>query len=316
MNMTMATNFLTRCFRPGETIALLLRREEPVKIAQRTIRLEQAVAPAYMRWLAHENANGVNVYVAANPLRFGSRRRTKECIAEVRHLYLDIDSEGDARLAALRASDLVPQPNSIVFTSPGKYQVLWSVQGFDFAMQELMLKQLASAFGGDAACTDCNRVIRVPGFHNAKYTPAHFVNVEYLSGSAAQPEGFRLADGSSSAMHLLRGSVGRPASGKNTHSEQDWAWVIAELTSGKDATQLTEELAARRPDKPNPDYYAQRTVDMASACLALLAGASIEDVIAMLEARHSAALPAALCSARAREIAQTSAQRIARRKLA
>ena len=316
MNTTMAIDFLTRCFRPEDTIAVLLRREEPVRIAQRTIRLEQAVAPAFMRWLAHENADGVNVYIAANPLRSGSRRRTKECIAEVRHLYLDIDCDGDARLAALRASDLVPQPNVIVSTSPGKYQVLWSVQGFDFATQELMLKQLASAFGGDAACTDCNRVVRVPGFHNAKYTPAHPVTVEYLSGSAATPGDFRLADGSLSAMHSLRGSARRPATGKSTHSEQDWAWVIAELTSGKDAAQLTEELAVRRPDKPNPSYYAQRTVDMASARLALLAGTSSHDVIAMLEARHSAALPTALCSARAREIAQTAAQRIARRNLA
>ena len=295
---------------------MLLRREEPARIAQRTVRLEQAIAPAYMRWLAHENAGGVNVYFAANPLRSGSRRRTKECIAEVRHLYLDIDCEGDARLAALRASDLVPQPNAIVSTSPGKYQVLWSVQGFDFATQEMTLKQLASAFGGDPACTDCNRVVRVPGFHNAKYTPAHPVTVEYLSSSAARPGNFRLADGSPSTMHSLRGSVGRPASGKNTHSEQDWAWVIAELTSGKDATQLTEELAARRPDKPNPGYYAQRTVDSASARLALLAGASMADVITSLEARRSAALPAALCSARAREIAQTAAQMVARRKLA
>ena len=63
-------------------------------------------------------------------------------------------------------------------------------------------------------------------------------------------------------------------------------------------------------------YYAQCTVDMASARLALLAGDSIYDVITSLEARHAATLPAALCSARAREIAQTAAHMIARRKLA
>ena len=44
-----AKDFLTRCFAPAETIALLLRREEPVRIAQRIVRLEQATAPAYMR---------------------------------------------------------------------------------------------------------------------------------------------------------------------------------------------------------------------------------------------------------------------------
>lgn len=315
MNTTMATDFLTRCFRPGETIAVLLRSELPARIAQRIVRLEQATAPAYMRWLAHENASGVNVYVAANPLRSGSRKRTKECIAEIRHLYLDIDSDGGARVAALRASDTVPEANAIIATSPGKYQVLWSVECFDFATQEVMLKQLASAFGGDAACTDCNRVIRIPGFHNAKYTPTHPITVEYLSGSAAKPEDFRLASSSPFAVLPLRGSARPFASGKHTDSERDWAWVLSELSSGKDAAQLTEELAVRRSDKPNPLYYAQRTVDMASARLALLAGTSIHDVIINLEARHSAALPAALCSARAREIAQTAAHIIARRKL-
>ena len=265
MNTTIATEFLTRCFRPGETIAVLLRRELPSRIVQRIVRLEQATAPAYMRWLAHENASGVNVYVAANPLRSGSRKRTKESIAEVRHLYIDIDHDGDTCLAALCASDTAPEPNAIISTSPGKYQVLWSVEGFDFAMQELMLKQLASTFGGDAACTDCNRVIRVPGFHNVKYTPAHAVTVEYLSGSAARPKDFRLASRSPLAVLPLRGPARLSPSGKHTHSEQDWAWVLSELSSGKDATQLAEELAVRRADKPNPLYYAQRTVDMASA---------------------------------------------------
>ena len=183
-------------------------------------------------------------------------------------------------------------------------------------MQELMLKQLAYTFGGDAACTDCNRVLRVPGFHNAKYTPAHPVTVEYLSGSTAKPEDFRLADSSPSRVLPLRGSARPTASGKHTHSEQDWAWVLAELSSGKGADQLIKTLAVRRADKPNPLYYAQRTVDMASARLALLAGDSVHAVITSLEARHSATLPAALRSARAQEIAQTAAHTIARRKLA
>jgi hypothetical protein len=88
------------------------------------------------------------------------------------------------------------------------------------------------------------------------------------------------------------------------------------LTGGKDAVQLTQALAVRRADKPNPLYYAQRTVDMASARLALLAGNPIHDVIATLEARRVAELPATLCSARAREIAHTAARMIARKQIA
>lgn len=316
MNTTMAAEFLTRCFAPGETIALLLRREEPVKIAQRIVRLEQATAPAYMRWLAHENASCTNIYVAANPLRSGSRKRTKESIAEVRHLYLDIDVDGDARLAELGASDAVPEPTILISTSPGKYQVLWRVEGFDFERQELALKQLAITFGGDTACTDCNRVIRVPGFHNAKYKPAYPVTVDYVNGSISAPDNFRLADVSPDAVFLSRGISQQSPGRKHTHSEQDWAWVLSELSSGREVAVVTETLAVRRADKPNPLYYARRTVDIASARLALLAGSSIQDVIKMLEARQIAQIPAALCSARAREIAQTAAHMITRSKIA
>jgi len=76
-----AADFLTRCFAPGETVALFLRRENPAGIFQRIVPLERALAPRYLGWLAHENSIGANIYVAANPLRCGSRKRTKESIA-------------------------------------------------------------------------------------------------------------------------------------------------------------------------------------------------------------------------------------------
>src|SRR5271154_6324322 len=109
-----AADFLTRCFAPGESIALLLRRENPDGILQRIVPLECALAPRYLGWLPHENSTGANVYVAANPVHYGSRKHTKESIAAVRHLYLDLDTDGEARLASLRASDAVPTPNAIV----------------------------------------------------------------------------------------------------------------------------------------------------------------------------------------------------------
>ena len=178
-----AADFLTRCFAPGESIALLLRRENPDGILQRIAPLERALVPRYLGWLAHENSIGANVYVAANPVHSGSRKRTKESIAAVRHLYLDLDTDGEARLASLRASDAVPTPNAIVSTSLGKYQILWRVDGFTLEQQESALKLLAVTFGGDPACTDCNRVLRLPGFLNCKYDPAYPVTVEYPGDS-------------------------------------------------------------------------------------------------------------------------------------
>lgn len=315
-----AANFLSKCFAPSETIALLLRREDASRPQQRITVLEQVLAPRYMAWLAYENHNGANVYVSANPLQNGSRKRTKECIASVRHIYIDIDEDGDARLAALRASDRVPIPTSILSTSPGKFQALWRVAGFDFERQEQTLKLLTQAFGGDPACTDRNRVLRIPGFLNQKYSPAHLVTVEYPNDATYGPEDFRLDDVSGSPVLPRDGKAQKSHADstprKHSHSEDDWVWVCSELVHGKDFAKLTLELASRRADKPDPLYYAQRTIDVASARFWLADGIPIGDVITKLELRRRFEIPAALCSARAREIAATAQHMIVRRKTA
>ena len=311
-----AANFLTRSFASCETIALLLRREDPPRPQQRVVTVEQVLAPRYMSWLNFENDNGANIYVSANPLRPASRKRTKECIASVRHIYIDIDDDGDARLAALRASDLVPTPTAIISTSPGKYQALWRVAGFDFEGQEQTLKLIAQAFGGDPACTDRNRVLRVPGFLNRKYSPAHPVAVEYPADAIYGPADFRLENIEVSSVLPLCGNTRKKPVGKHSHSEDDWVWVCARLAHNMDATKLTRELASRRADKSDPLYYAQRTVDVASARLWLADGIPIDDVITMLEVRRRFEIPAALCFARAREIAATAQRMIARQKTA
>ena len=316
IQVDLAYEFLIRSFAPGETLAILLRSESQAKTQQRIVRFECAVAPRYLRWMAYENARGANVYVAANPLRFGSRKRTKESIDEVRHLYIDIDSDGDPRLAAIRSSDAVPNPSAILSTSPGKYQVLWQVDNFRFAEQERLLKLLAIMFGGDPACTDCNRVLRLPGFLNHKYDPPHLVTAEYPSSSVSKAEDFRLDDALMESLPICPRMPAHIAPGEKTNSENDWAWVFRELGAGKDPVKLTRTLAERRSDKPNPLYYAQRTVDIASARLWLLEGIPFGDVVTMLEVRRRFEIPSTPNLARAHEIARTAQHMISRQKIA
>src|SRR5215471_2164527 len=307
-----ARDFLARSFAPGETIALLIRHQAPDQTWQRIVPLERVLEPHYLAWLANENWEGANIHVGANPLRPHSRKRTKDSIARVRHLYLDLDHDGELRLATLRASDRVPEPNAIVRTSVGKYQLLWRVSGFSSAQQEAMLKTLASVFGGDPACTDSNRVLRLPGFLNWKYVPAFPVRVEYLSDATWNRDHFLLEVSHSEpgfGAHLISRHE-RPHKGSN--SENDWAWVLEELAHGGDAAELTRLLASRRPDKSNPLYYAQRTVDLASVKLWLSGGIPMADVIRMLERRRATEIPAALGRARAREIAQTAKRSLTR----
>jgi hypothetical protein len=316
INTRIVAEFLTRSFRPNETIAIVVRRISPATIAQRIVLLERALQPRYMAWLARENATGANVYVAANPLASGSRRRTKESIAEVRHLYLDLDTDGEAKLAALRATNTVPIPTAIVSTSAGKYQVLWRVESFSFEQQESLLKLLAITFGGDPACTDCNRVLRLPGFLNQKYAPAPVVTVQYPSESTLRFRDFQV-DVPLPNRDLIRRLIGAgKATGKHSNSEQDWAWILGELARGRDPVKLTRTLAERRADKSDPVYYAQRTVDVASAWLWLNDGIPMGDIVTMLQVRRRFQIPDKLCSARAHEIAFTAQRMIARKKIA
>jgi hypothetical protein len=316
IDLGIAREFLGRSFAPSETIAIVLRRTSPATIAQRIVTLERALQPRYLGWLAHENVTGASVYFAANPLVSGSRKRTKESVAEVRHLYLDLDTDGEAKLAALRISNTVPIPTAIVSTSPGKYQVLWRVESIPFDQQETLLKLLAITFGGDPACTDCNRVLRMPGFLNQKYAPAHLVTVEYGASSVSHSEDFKLPYAVPNR-ELIRERIAPPKpTGKHSHSESDWAWILGELARGKDPLKLTRSLAERRPDKSNPVYYAGRTVDVASAWLWLKDGFPIGDVVTMLQVRRRFQIPDKLCSARAHEIAFTAQRMIARKKIA
>jgi hypothetical protein len=57
-------------------------------------------------------------------------------------------------------------------------------------------------------------------------------------------------------------------------------------------------------------------VDLASARLWLVEGVPADEVVAMLEVRRRFEIPAALASARAREIAQTAQRMLARGDLA
>lgn len=302
-----AGEFLAEWFGAEDTFALLLRHAYPSRTRQRIVRQGDLLKSNYLGWLAHENAHGGNVYFSVNSLLPDAKKRTKDAVAEARALYLDLDEDGDRKMAAIRASDNVPPPSIVIRTSPGKYQILWRVRGFSIAEQEAMLKTLAATFGGDRACTDCARVLRLPGFFNRKYTPACPVT---LASDAIQtvysPEEFRLEMPSVALADSGSVNVHRPL-GSATQSENDWAWVMAQLAAGVPACQIVQILIALRCDKPNPHYYAVRTVDVASAVLWARKGISSETIVRQLETRNQS-----LSKDRAAEIAATASRFVER----
>src|ERR1035437_10074788 len=302
-----AGEFLSEWFGAGETFALLLRQADPSRTRQRIVRQGDLLKANYLGWLAHENAHGGNVYFSVNPLLADAKKRTKNAIAEARALYLDLDEDGDRKMAAIQASDNLPPPSVVIRTSPGKYQILWRVRGFSIPEQEAMLKTLAAAFGGDRACTDCARVLRLPGFFNRKYTPACLVTLASDGiRTVYSPEDFRLEMPSVALADSGSVNAHRPL-GNATQSENDWAWVMAQLAAGIPANQIVPELIALRCDKPNPLYYARRTVDVARAVLWARKGISSETIIRRIETRNQS-----LSKDRAAEIAATASRFVQR----
>ena len=114
-----ALRFLSEWFRPEETFALLVRYPEESRSLQRIVRLPDLMITNYLGWLAFENSRGANIYFSINPLSFGAKKRTKSAIASAKGLYLDLDSDGDRRLATLRGSNAVPAHHEICKATKG-----------------------------------------------------------------------------------------------------------------------------------------------------------------------------------------------------
>jgi hypothetical protein len=165
-----ARQFLSEWFQPDDTFAILARQPEASRTQQRIVRLSDLITSDYLGWLAFENSRGANIYFSINPLAFGAKKRTKSAVAAAKGLYLDLDSDGDHKLATLRKANTVPPPKAVIHISIGRYLALWRVKGFTIPA-EAMLKGLAESFGGDRACTDFVRVFRLPGFFNRNTVP-------------------------------------------------------------------------------------------------------------------------------------------------
>ena len=282
-----ASAYIRANFQPEDRLAVILIQqegEEKGRVEQKFWSAAMAAAPKTQAWLRYRNAHGWDVYASANPLRPGARGRRKEDVLEARWLYLDADRDGDATLERIdrdAEERTIPQPTAVVNTSPGRYQVLWRIRGTETARAEDMLRRLAHHYGTDRAATDCARVLRLPGFRSRKRdAPVRLLC--YRQGPPSSLEGFPqdlpLPDESwadRTAEPGRTGSAGcRSMGGDTSQSGQDWAWTREQLRRGRNAAEVRAELAARRPDKSNPDQYATRTVDNAQRSLASEIGRS------------------------------------------
>jgi hypothetical protein len=259
-----APEYLFALHEPSDQVAVLVRNRTRHQTTQRILPAEAIASPHFQSWLHAQNQSGADIFIGMNPVREGSRNRTKEQIREIRHTYLDLDEEAGASLQAIRTSGDVPPPNFVLDTSPGKHQVVWRVDGLDTSQAETLLRALASQYGGDPAATDISRLLRLPGFTNRKYNEAFVVRVHHETDAQYHGQDFHLQEDSpDSPRHLSdsqQGSRKIPV-GHRSQSEADWAYARRALSRGDNPDEIVRRIADyRADDKADPAYYARLTV--------------------------------------------------------
>src|SRR5882672_3862844 len=176
-----ASEYINTNFKPSERIAVLVLNRSLRETTQRITTAQKAASPEFQAWLRYKNANGADIYVGMNPLKQDASTRTKDDIETIRHLYVDLDHDGSAALEGIKNSDLVPQPNYVLNTSPEKFQVVWKAEGVTLEEAEALQHAMVREFGGDPAATDSTRVLRLPGFANKKYDQDFYVKAHAQS---------------------------------------------------------------------------------------------------------------------------------------
>ncbi len=261
-------NYITDNFQPDDRLALVIKNQKNSELSQYIVTAERMAMRGYQAWLRFEDSQGSDIYVGMNPLKPGSRRRTKDDIALVRHLYLDLNHQGLQSLEAICDDTRIPNPSYVLNTSQGKYQVVWKTIGHDIETAERLQRTMAWEYGADRAATDITRVLRIPGFHNHKYDPPYGVTAERLSFLTYTLSDFQIGlqpestAGAQTEDTRYRAPQRR---GLVSQSEKDWAETLQRLEQGEDPVAVQSWLEQKRQDKAKPNYYAALTVRKAIA---------------------------------------------------
>ena len=251
-------------FERADRIALLVLNRDFAETIQRITSADKASSPEFQAWLRYKNANGSDIYIGMNPLRPDASTRTKDDIESIRHVYLDLDDGGQDVLKTVEDSSVLPKPNYVLTSSPGKFQIVWKVEGMSMEEAEGLLHAVARDFGGDPAATDATRVLRLPGFANKKYETDFYVEARQESSETYHLRDFKLHfDAQDSPRHnyLEHAKSSSLPRTQLSQSERDWAFAKRALARGEDPKELIRQIAEFRcNDKHDPLDYARRTV--------------------------------------------------------
>ncbi|MGH9440562.1 MAG: DNA-primase RepB domain-containing protein, partial [Terriglobia bacterium] len=221
--------YIRQNFKPADRLAVVIINRKEGTVTQRVESIETIASAAYQAWLRGENARGSDIYISQNSLQETAKGRTKADIAAIRHVYLDLDDDGPKALTAIESSSNVPTPSYVINSSPGKYQVIWKVEGMNQDQAEALQRVMVKEFGADPAATDSARVLRLPGFFNKKYEQPFRVVAKARSSQTYHLADFTLAHDQTQTIQPVSQTNGAPRAAGQSHrtpSEHDWRWAM------------------------------------------------------------------------------------------
>jgi len=263
MNSVTSWDYIKDNYEADDRLAVVIKQPSG-QVVQRINTAERIAALDFQRWLRFENLSGGNIYLSANALCGQATARTRSQIATIRHVYLDIDVNGEKVLQTILHDSHIPQASYVLNTSPRKFQTIWKVEGFTVGQVEALQRSMSATFGADRAVVDAARVLRLPGFYNRKGEPPHRVTAEQLSKDVYNPSHFQLPTPELDQPEMRRMRVEHHP-GSLSQSERDWAETLQRLSRGESPTAVKAWLQGTRQDKSQPAYYAEITVRKAAA---------------------------------------------------
>ena len=183
--------FLRTAYRADDWVAVFLKSYDTGQVAQRVAPVARIATPRFQAWLRWRNRLRWNIYVSVNAIAPGSSSRTRGAVADIRHVFVEADQDGDEVLARIAQRQDLPAPSYVLHSSSGRVHVLWRAKEFSAGTVEALQKLLAVQLGTDPAATPCTQTTRLPGFFNHKRQPPSLVTVDYGdTASAFGPDRF------------------------------------------------------------------------------------------------------------------------------
>ena len=164
--------FLRTAFQRDDWVAIFLKSYQTGHVTQRVGPLDWVMHPRFQAWLRFKNLTGFNVYCGVNAVAPWNRKRTRESIGAVRHVFLEADRDGPIVLARAAARSDLPEPSYVLHSSPNRMHVFWRVSEFGPELVEALQKQLAGELDTDPAATPATQTTRLAGFLNTQVLTA------------------------------------------------------------------------------------------------------------------------------------------------